>query len=91
MKGTLSAVVTLALPQVVNVSATDDALTLCLEDGRMISVPIERYPHLVRGTQISVAGYGTHWPELDEDIDVEGLVLGKRSTESPASFERWLQ
>ena len=36
-------------------------------------------------------GYGLHWPELDEDIGVEGLLLGKQSTESAASFERWLQ
>jgi len=32
-----------------------------------------------------------HWPELDEDIGVEGLLLGKRSSESPSSFERWLK
>jgi len=40
---------------------------------------------------ISSAGYGIHWPDLDEDIGVEGLLLGKKSTESPGSFERWLQ
>ena len=41
--------------------------------------------------QISGAGYGIHWPELDEDLGAEGLLLGKHSAESPASFERWLQ
>lgn len=63
-----------------------------------ISVPIGWYPRLVHGTpaeqanfQISGAGYGIHRPDLDEDIGVEGLVLSKKSTESPASFERWLQ
>ncbi len=40
--------------------------------------------------QISGAGYGIHWPDLDEDIGVEGLLLGKRCAESAASFERWL-
>jgi len=98
MNGTRSAVVTLSLPRIANVSVTDDTLTVDLEDGRTISVPISWYPRLAYGTaeerahfQISSAGYGIHWPDLDEDIGIEGLVLGKKSTESPASFERWLQ
>lgn len=76
----------------------DNTLSVDLEDGRTISAPIGWYPRLAHGTpaeranfQLSGAGYGIHWPELDEDIGVEGLVLGKKSTESPASFERWLQ
>jgi hypothetical protein len=93
-----SAVVTLAFPKIVNVIINDDTLSVDLEDGRTISVPIGWYPRLAYGTpaerahfQISGAGYGIHWPDLDEDIGVEGLLLGKKSTESPASFERWLQ
>jgi len=77
---------------------TDDTLAIDIEDGRTIAVPIGWYPRLAHGTateradfQISGAGYGIHWPSLDEDIGVEGLLLGKKSTESPASFERWLQ
>jgi hypothetical protein len=98
MNGTPSAVVTLTLPRVVSVTVTDDTLAVDLEDGRTIAVPIGRYPRLAYGTpaeranvQISGTGYGMHWPELDEDIGVEGLLLGKQSTESAASFERWLQ
>jgi hypothetical protein len=98
MNGKLSAVVTLSLPRVTNVTVTDDTLSVDLEDGRTISVPISWYPRLAYGTpeerahfQISSAGYGIHWPDLDEDVGIEGLVLGKKSTESPASFERWLQ
>ena len=93
----ISAVVTLALPRAVSVTVTDDTLSVDLEDGRTISVPIVWYPRLAHGTpaertnfQISGAGYGIHWPDLDEDIGVEGLVLGKKSSESPGSFERWL-
>jgi hypothetical protein len=63
------------------VTIDDDTLSIDLEDGRTIPVPF----------QISGAGYGIHWPDLDEDIGVEGLLLGKKSTESFASFERWLQ
>lgn len=98
MNGKPSAVVTLALPRAVNVIVTDDTLSVDLEDGRTISIPIVWYPRLAHGTpeesanfQISSAGYGIHWPDLDEDIGVEGLLLGKKSTENPASFERWLR
>ena len=35
-------------------------------------------------------GYGIHWEELDEDISVEGLLLGKPSGESQTSFKKWL-
>jgi len=93
-----SVAVTLAVPRVVNVTVTEDTLSVDLEDGRTISVPIGWYPRLAHGTpaerrniQISGAGYGIHWPDLDEDIGVEGMLFGKKSTESLASFERWLQ
>jgi hypothetical protein len=80
------------------VTITEDTLSVDLEDGRTISVPIGWYPRLARGTlaecanfQISGGGFGIHWPDLDEDIGVEGLLFGKKSMESPSSFERWLQ
>ena len=81
----------------VRVSVSDDTLTLDLEDGRTISAPIVWYPRLAYATpeershfEITGAGYGIHWPDLDEDIGVDGLLLGKKSTESAASFARWL-
>ena len=95
MNGMNSVEVTLA--RVLSVLVTDDTLSVDLEDGRTVSVPIGWYPRLASGTdsernnfEISGAGYGVHWPDLDEDIGVEGLLLGKRSSESPNSFERWL-
>ena len=98
MNGTLSAVVTLALPKAIGVTVSDDTLSVDLEDGRSVAAPIGWYPRLAHGTpaeranfQIGGAGYGIHWPDLDEDIGVEGLLLGLKSSESPASFERWLQ
>ena len=98
MNGMLSAVVTLPLPRVVRATVTDDTLSVDMEDGRTVSVPIGWYPRLTHGkaseranVQISGAGYGLHWPELDEDIGIEGLLLGKRSTESPGSFQKWLE
>ncbi len=98
MNGAYSAVATLTLARIGEVTVTDDTLSLDLEDGRTISVPIGWYPRLAYGTpleranfQISGAGYGIHWPDLDEDLGVEGLLLGRRSAESPDSFNRWLQ
>lgn len=89
---------TLSLPRAIKVTVTDDTLSVDFEDGRTISVPIGWYPRLAHGTpaeraniQIAGADFGFHWPDLDEDLGVEGLLLGKWSTESPASFERWLQ
>jgi hypothetical protein len=88
---------TLTQTKAVSVSVSDDTLTVDLEDGRTISVPIVWYPRLAYATpaernrfEIVGAGYGIHWRDLDEDIGVEGLLLGKRSLESPASFGRWL-
>src|SRR5260370_37535969 len=96
MNGTNSAVATLA--RVLSVTVTDDTLSVDLDDGRTVSVPVGWYPRLAHGTdsergnfQISGAGYGIHWPDLDEDIGVEGLLLGQRSIESASSFERWLR
>lgn len=98
MPGMSSVAVTLTLAKIIDATVTDDTLTVDLEDGRTISVPIGWYPRLAYGTPaeranvvVSGAGYGLHWPELDEDIGVEGMLLGKRSTESQASLARWLE
>ena len=92
-----SAKVTVAWPKIIAVRVSEDTLSVDLEDGRTISVPLSWYPRLVYATEaerqhfeIAGAGYGIHWPDIDEDIGVEGLLLGKRSTESPASLARWL-
>jgi hypothetical protein len=97
MSGTHSAATLVTLPRILKVTVTDDTLSADLEDGRTVAVPLGWYPRLAHGTaieranvQISGAGYGMHWPELDEDIGIEGLILGKQSMESAASFERWL-
>jgi hypothetical protein len=88
---------TMTLTKINRVRVTSDTLTVDLEDGRTISVPIGWYPRLAHGTakerksyEISGAGYGIHWRDLDEDIGVEGILLGKKSLESEASFRRWL-
>ena len=92
-----SVVVSIAIPKIIGVQVTEDTLIVDLEDGRTIAVPLSWYPRLAYATaeeranyQIAGAGYGIHWPDLDEDIGVEGLLAGKRSLESAASLRRWL-
>lgn len=62
---------------------TKDTLTVDLMDGRTISVPLVWYPRLLNGTpkqrsnwKVCAAGYGIHWPDLDEDLSTEGLLRG---------------
>lgn len=86
----------LAAPAAAKIAVSDDALTVTLTDGRVISAPLGWYPRLVHATpkerdNIEIYGDGTiHWPDLDEDISVEALLAGRRSLESDVSFARWL-
>lgn len=68
-----------------------------LVDGRVLAVPLEWYPRLAQGNSEERAkweligrGHGIHWPMLDEDLNVEDLLAGRRSGESQESFKRWL-
>ena len=77
---------------------TDDSLDVELADGRSISVPLAWYPRLLHATTNERAhfrfiggGEGIHWPDLDEDISVEGIVAGRPSGESQRSLQRWLE
>jgi hypothetical protein len=69
--------------RVANVSFSADSLSVALMDGRTISVPLAWYPKLLHATdeqrknwKIAGAGYGIHWPDLDEDLSTEGLLRG---------------
>ncbi len=80
-----------------SVQFSEDSMTVFLDDGRALSVPLAWYPRLLHGTkqerekfELIGNGEGIHWPDLDEDISVEGLLAGKRSAESDASLSRWL-
>jgi hypothetical protein len=66
-----------------DVRVSEDTLTVDLMDGRTISVPLVWFPRLLRGTpkqrsnwKVCAAGYGIHWPALDEDLSTEGLLRG---------------
>jgi hypothetical protein len=68
-------------PTAVEVLVTDDALRVTLADGRELAAPLEWFPRLRDGTpsqrqnwRFIGRGQGMHWPELDEDISVAGLL-----------------
>ena len=74
-----------------------EALTVHLVDGRTIVVPLIWYPRLWHGAprerrHFEIFGDGAyiHWPALDEDLTVAGLLAGRRSGESPQSLRKWL-
>ena len=69
--------------QVASVGFTDGFIEVALRDGRKISVPLSWYPRLANATTAQLAnwqlcggGYGIHWPDLDEDLNTEGLLRG---------------
>jgi len=81
-----------------SVMVSGDTLTVDLTDGRTVSVPLAWYPRLVYGTkterdnwELLGDGEGIHWPALDEDISVTGILLGRPSAESQRSLRRWLE
>lgn len=80
-----------------HVTISDDALHVDLTDGRTIVVPLMWYPRLWHGTpeersHLEIIGDGAyiHWPDLDEDLSMTGIIAGRRSGESAKSLKRWL-
>lgn len=81
-----------------SVCFSDDAMIVRLDDGRSLSIPLAWYPRLLNGSaqerddyELIGDGQGIHWPKLDEDISVEGMLAGRRSAESDSSLARWLE
>ena len=92
-----SSTVESALPLVTNAVVDDDSLSVDLNDGRTVAVPLTWFPRLVHGERAERSnwrliggGRGIHWPDLDEDISVENLLRGQPSGESQISLQRWL-
>ncbi|MEO6244349.1 MAG: DUF2442 domain-containing protein [Opitutaceae bacterium] len=79
------------------VRTSDDTLVVELADGHSISAPLGWYPRLYHGTvterqnfRFIAGGEGIHWPDLDRDISVEGLLADRPSGENQRSLKRWL-
>ncbi len=76
--------------QVKDVCFTADAMSVDLVDGRTITVPLALYPRLLHSSPeeranwtVSGAGFGIHWPDLDEDLSTEGLLRGAAAAPEP--------
>lgn len=85
-------------PAATAIRVTNECLAAELADGRTISAPLAWFPRLVHATpeerenwDLSGDGVHIHWPDLDEDISIEGLVAGWPSRETEESFNRWLE
>lgn len=70
-------------PLAQHVEFTDDDLIVSLVDGRKIAVPLVWFPRLSEATKSQLENYellgdgeGIHWPEIDEDVSVAGLLRG---------------
>jgi len=70
------------------VNVTEDMLTLYLEDGRTVGMPIVWSPRLSRASEAERQNYeiighgsGLHWPDLDEYVSVRSILLGRQSAE----------
>ena len=86
----------LAQAEIANAGITEDELTVHLADGRTISVPILWFPRLAYATpaereNFEIERRGIHWPDLDEDVSIRTLLLGRGLGESRESLEQWLQ
>lgn len=75
-------------PLAYDVQVTEDELIISLTDGRRVSAPLVWFPRLLNASPAMRAGWrfigdgeGVHWPEADEDISVEALLLGVPSSE----------
>ena len=94
----ITSTIEIRIPEAEAALVTEDALQVELSDGRTLSVPLAWYPRLVYATpeernnwELLGEGQGIRWPNLDEDISIEGLIAGRPSGESQRSFERWLE
>jgi Protein of unknown function (DUF2442) len=84
-------------PIVSAIEITDTHLIAELTDGRKLSVPLAWYPRLLHGTvterlnwELLGDGEAIEWADLDEHIELEGLLAGRKSGESQRSVDRWL-
>jgi hypothetical protein len=72
----------------VAVAIRGDMLSVTLRDGRIISTPLEWYPRLASASPEQLAHVelgiaGIHWPDLDEDLSIDGMLRGAQAVQPP--------
>jgi len=93
-----SLVTEIEIANISSVRIDGEALSVGLEDGRTVTIPLSWYPRLFHGSheerqnfRLIGRGSGIHWDDLDEDLSAEGIIAGHRSHESQASLGSWLK
>jgi hypothetical protein len=71
-----------------SVEFTADDLVVTLADGRKITTPLDWYPRLQRASTMERANFeimpmGIHWPAIDEDLGIAGMLKGRRAEHGP--------
>ena len=86
--------VKMEIPHAICVKVDEDTLTVELDDGRTVSVPIAWYPRLLNASKeerenwgLIGKGHGINWEALDEDISIEGILAGRPFGESQISLK----
>lgn len=87
--------VEIEVPRAERVTVIQDTLSVDLNDGRTISVPLVWFPRVLHASpeerknwRLIGKGQGIHWEDLDEDISVEGLLADKSSGEKSVIFPK---
>ena len=77
--------------RVIGVRFSGESISVELADGRTISAPLVWYPRLLNASsedrekwQLAGGGFGIHWPSIDEDLSVDGLLRGASAPGVPA-------
>ena len=73
----------MAEPTITEIEVSDEAISAELSDGRRISVPLawswrlsDATPEQRGNYRLVADGIGVHWPDIDEDISVQGMLHG---------------
>ena len=73
--------------RIADAEVSEDELVVRLLDGRRVAVPLAWFPRLLHASadqranwQLSAGGHGLHWPDIDEDLSVDGLLRGASAT-----------
>jgi hypothetical protein len=76
-------------PRAIDVATDDDNLTVDLADGRRVIVPLAWFPRLLHAQpdqrqnwRLVGDGQGVHWPDIDEDLSVSGLLRGSAAPDA---------
>jgi hypothetical protein len=72
---------------IASIRCTDRDLVVSLKDGRRVSAPLWWYPRLLQATRVQrgrfeIGRFGIHWPEIDEDIELAGLLVGAKAPDA---------